>query len=56
MSDQCLMAAIYQSELKLKGYIHKLDEEEGEELERIVTDLQELRKDIQPNTHFGELE
>ena len=54
--DQQVMSAVYQSELKLKSHLHKLDGDERAELESIVTDLQELRKDLQPDTHFGELE
>lgn len=56
MTDQSVMAAVYTCELKLKSHAHELDGERKEELETIVTDLQELRKDLTPNEYFGELE
>ena len=56
MTDQQAMAGLYTAELRLKGHVQHLDGQQKEELESIVTDLQELRKDIQPETYFGELE
>lgn len=56
MTDQSVMAAVYTCELKLDGRVHKLNGEQKEDLERIITDLQSLRSDLTPNEYFGELE
>jgi len=56
MTDQQVMSSLYQSELSLKSHVQHLDDEQKEQLESIVMDLQDLRKDIQPDSYFGDLE
>ncbi len=56
MTNQQLMAAVYRAELRLESHKHNVDPEHSEQLETTLDELEQLRKELTPNTYFGELE
>ena len=55
MTNQELMAAAYKAELRLKSFEHTV-EEHSEQLETTLDELEQLRKELTPNTYFEELD
>lgn len=50
------MAGVYLAELRLQSHTHRLEGEQKEKLEGIISELQDLRTDLQPTEFFGELD
>ena len=55
MTNQELMAVAYRAELSLKSFEHTVGPEHSEQLETTLDELEQLRKELTPNTYFGEL-
>lgn len=51
MTDTQLMAAVYRCELKLESHAHRV---ENDDLDEAIKQLRELRKDLTPESYFGD--